>query len=149
MRFSMTWVVAALAVAQAEGQTTFKLAPAVAVEAEDFTIESGWKVVRNGHGNYMVDIIGYNHVSGERLLGLDSKNANASAYMDVTIPESGAYRLWVRYEYPPFCETRFRVVIQQAGRTVVDHLMGTKTSPRFGFGMSLAKAQHDPAWGPE
>jgi hypothetical protein len=149
MRFSMAWVVAALAVSQAWGQTTFKLAPAVAVEAEDFTIESGWKVVQNGHGNYMVDIIGYNHISGERLLSLDSKTDDASAYMDVTIPESGAYRLWVRYEYPPFCETRFRVVVRQDGRTVIDHLMGTKTSPRFGFGISLAKAQHDPAWGPE
>src|SRR5262249_36876694 len=29
--------------------------PAVAVEAEDFTVQKGWKVVKNGHGNYMVD----------------------------------------------------------------------------------------------
>ena len=35
----------------------FALAPAVALEAEDFTVERGWKVVKNGHGNYMVDIV--------------------------------------------------------------------------------------------
>lgn len=130
-------------------QTPFRLAPAVAVEAEDFHIESGWKVVPNGHGNYMVDIIGFNHISGERLLGIDEKDDSASAFADVTIPESGPYRLWVRYEYPPFCETRFRIAIKQEGRTVLDRLMGTKASPRYGFGEPSAQAQHDPAWGPE
>jgi hypothetical protein len=149
MRSTITLIVASLTVSQAFAQTTFKPARAVAIEAEDFTIESGWKVLKNGHGNYMVDIIGFNHISGERLLGLDSKNDDASAFMDVTIPETGAYRLWVRYEYPPFCETRFAVIVQQNGRTAVDHVMGTKTSLRFGFGEPLAKAQHDPACGPE
>jgi hypothetical protein len=149
MRIGIVLTVAALTVSQASAQTAFKLSPAVAVEAEDFTIESGWKILRNGHGNYMVDIIGYNHISGERLLGLDSKNDNASAFMDVTIPEAGAYRLWVRYEYPPFCETRFRVVVQQEERTAVDRILGAKNNPRFGFGLPVAKAKHDPAWGPE
>jgi len=149
MRFLISLMVAAVAVSQTFGQTAFKLAAAVAVEAEDFTIESGWKVVQNGHGNYMVDIVGHNHISGERLLGLDSKNENASAYMDITIPETGAYRLWVRYEYPPFCETRFRVLVQQDGHIVLDQVMGTKNGPRFGLGVPVAKVQHDPAWGPE
>ena len=51
-------------------QAPFKLAPAVAVEAEDFAIDKGWKVLKNGEGNYMVDIIGFCHISGERLLHL-------------------------------------------------------------------------------
>jgi len=149
MRIGMGLVAAAVTVSQVSAQTTFQLAPALAIEAEDFTIESGWKVLRNGHGNYMVDIIGYNHISGERLLGLESKNANASAFMDVAVPETGAYRLWVRYEYPPFCEARFRIVVQQDGRTVVDRVLGAKDNLRYGFGVPVAKAQHDPAWGPE
>ena len=101
----------------------FVLAPAVALEAEDFTVEKGWAVVKNGQGNYMVDIIGFNHISGERLLGLDEKDEAASAYRDIVVPESGAYRLWVRYEYPAFCETRFRVVVEQGGRAVLDAVM--------------------------
>jgi hypothetical protein len=127
----------------------FKLAPAVAIEAEDFKVESGWKVIRNGQGNYMVDIIGFNHISGERLLGIDSKNSTASAFADITVPETGSYRLWVRYEYPAFCETRFRVVVQQNGRDVLDLIMGKKDSSRQAFGELLPRAQHDPAWGPE
>ena len=58
--------------APAPAKPVFQLAPAVAVEAEDFTVESGWRVVKNGAGNYMVDIIGFQHLSGERLLSLDS-----------------------------------------------------------------------------
>ena len=123
--------------------------PAVALEAEDFHVEAGWKVVANGQGNYMVECIGFNHISGERLLCIDGKDETASAFLDVVIPETGAYRLWVRYEYPAFCETRFRVLVQQDGKTVLDHAMGTKDSPRYGFGDPKPMAQHDPAWGPE
>lgn len=149
MRFFSAIVFLVLSVGAGIAQTEFKLAPAVAVEAEDFHVESGWKVVENGRGNYMVDIIGFNHISGERLLGLDASDTNASAYLDVRIPETGAYRLWVRYEYPPFCETRFRIVVEQDGRRAINSIMGAKNSPRFGFGEPLAKTQHDVAWGPE
>ncbi len=127
----------------------FKLAPAVAVEAEDFQVSTGWKVVKNGGGNYMVDMIGFNHLSGERLLSLDGKEEKGFAFLDVTIPEAGKYRLWVRYEYPAFCETRFRVTIEQEGVARLDHVMGTKDSPRYAFGDLVPKAQHDPSWGPE
>jgi hypothetical protein len=126
----------------------FKLAPAVAVEAEDFTIESGWKVVQNGHGNYMVDMVGFNHISGERLLCIDEKNETASAFIDVTVPVAGKFKLWVRYEYPTFTETRFRVIVEQGGK-VLDVVMGKKDSLRHGFGDPVAKAQHDPSWGSE
>ena len=146
------WLIAVLlfAVSRADAQPPpFKLAPAVAVEAEDFQIESGWKVIINGHGNYLVDVIGFNHISGERLLSLDGKDDNGSAFLDVTIPEAGKYRLWARYEYPAFCETRFRVVVEQDGKSVLDHVMGTKESLRYAFGDPKAKAQHDPSWGPE
>jgi hypothetical protein len=149
MRFLLAPMVVTLIVHQAAGQSDFKLAPAVAVEAEDFHIESGWKVIRNAPGNSLADGSGSNHISGERLLGLDSKNETASAYLDVTIPESGAYRLWVRYEYPPFCETRFRVKMEQDGRTVIDRMVGASSNPRYSLGELSAKPQHDPANGCE
>ena len=120
MRVFISLALVALPIGAAPAQTTFKLAPALAVEVEDFTIESGWKVIKNGHGNYMVDMIGFNHISGERLLGIDAKDETAAAYADVVVPTAGKYRLWVRYEYPAFCETRFRVVVEQGGKPVAD-----------------------------
>jgi hypothetical protein len=133
---------------RAEAQP-FKLAPAVAVEAEDFSIESAWKVLRNGQGNYMVDIIGFNHISGERLLSLPGTAKSGRATREITLPSAGKYRLWVRYEYPAFCETRFGVSIEQGGKEVFRATMGSKESLRYAFGDPAAKAQHDPAWGPE
>lgn len=127
----------------------FTLAPAVVVEAEDFTVTKGWKVIRNGQGNYMVDAIGFNHVSGERLLGIDGQDQTAAAHADVEVPAAGKYRLWVRYEYPAFCETRFAVVVEQDGKKLVEQVMGKKDSPRYSFGDVVTKTQYDPSWGPE
>jgi len=127
----------------------FRLAPAVAVEAEDFVIESGWKAIRNGQGNYMVDIVGFNHCSGERLLSLPAEARVGKAYLDVTIPVAGTYRLWVRYEYPPFSETRFRIVVEQGGKTLLDRVAGARDNPRYAFGEQTARPQYDPPWGPE
>ncbi len=149
MRWLSAVVMGCAFAAAAAGQQAFQLAPALALEAEDFQVESGWKVIRNGGGNYMVDAVGFNHVSGERLLGIDEKDETASAFLDVAVPETGAYRLWVRYEYPAFCETRFRVVVRQAGKVAIDRVLGTKDSPRYAFGDPVPRAQHDPAWGPE
>lgn len=127
----------------------FVLKPAVAMEAEQFTVERGWTVVKNGHGNYMVDIIGFQHISGERLLCTDEKNATASAYRDITVPAAGAYRLWVRYEYPPFTDARFQVSVVQGGTTVAQMLMGVKDNPRAAFGDYRFRPQYDPSWGSE
>lgn len=127
----------------------FQLKPAVALEAEDFTVEKGWKVVRNGQGNYMVDIIGFQHISGERLLCADAKDTAASAYRDITVPVTGDYRLWVRYEYPPFTDAPFQVTVLQNNKKAAEKLMGAKDNPRLAFGDTTFKAQYDPSWGSE
>jgi hypothetical protein len=135
----------------AQPKPAFTLAPAVAVEAEDFTVADGWKVVADGEGNYMVDMIGFNHISGERLLSLDRKASSGKASTTVQVPETGAYKLWVRYEYPAFCECRFRVRIEQGDVEVVSAIVGKKDSLRLSSlsGKPEMKAQHDPSWGPE
>lgn len=48
--------------------------PAIAIEAEDFTVQAGWKAIRMGEGNYAVDIIGFMHTSGERFLHVESRD---------------------------------------------------------------------------
>jgi len=127
----------------------FELKPAVAMEAEDFTVEQGWKVVKNGQGNYMVDMIGFQHIGGERLLCVDEKDTTASAYKDITVPVAGDFRLWVRYEYPPFTDDRFQAIVMQGGKVVAEKLMGAKDNLRAAFGDYQFKAQYDPSWGSE
>jgi hypothetical protein len=127
-----------LAIPEVAAQTAFKPAPAVALEAEDFTVESGWKIIKSSQGK---------HVSGERLLGVDGKDETASAFADVTVPETGAYRLWVRHAYRPARETRFRVIVWQDGQVVLDHVMGKKDSHRYAPGRPVAETQPDPVEG--
>ncbi|MHB0938608.1 MAG: beta-galactosidase trimerization domain-containing protein [Armatimonadota bacterium] len=127
----------------------FQLKPAVALEAEDFKVEKGWKVMQNGQGNYMVDIIGFQHISGERLLCADAQDTTSSAYRDITVPVDGNYRLWVRYEYPPFMDAPFQVTILQNNKKAAEKLMGAKDNPRLAFGDVNFKAQYDPSWGSE
>ncbi len=135
---------------RASDDSPFHLAPAVAIEAEFFEVERGWRVIQNGRGNYMVDTIGFQHIGGERLLGIDEIDASASAHADVEIPEAGDYRLWVRYEYPPMTDARFRVEVAQDGEIVAGSVMGARDNPRYAFtDQTTPRPQFDPPWGAE
>jgi hypothetical protein len=125
------------------------LKPAVGAEAEEFTIESGWKIIKNGEGNYTVDIIGFGHIGNERVLSLPSDATSGSAYLDVNVPEDGPYTLWVRYEYPAFTEARFKAQIEQNGKVVAEKILGMKDSPKLHFNKPELVPQYDPPWGPE
>ena len=116
MRIPLALALTVLFAANLPAQTPFKLAPAVALEAEDFTVESGWKVVpqrpRQLHGGYhrlqphLRRAPARHRRQGRDRLRLPRRRPS---------PRPATYRLWVRYEYPAFCETRFRVV-DRAGR---------------------------------
>ncbi len=125
------------------------LKPAVAAEAEEFKVQSGWKIVKNGEGNYSVDIIGFSHVGNERFLSLPSDAKEGSASLDVNVPVEGPYKLWVRYEYPAFTEVRFKAVVEQEGKVVAEKVMGMKDSPKLQFNSVDLTPQYDPPWGPE
>ncbi len=125
------------------------LKPALPMEAEDAKIASGWKVIKNGEGNYNVDIIGFGHIGGERLLHLPARAKSGVAVLTGNAPVDGNYRLWVRYEYPAFSDLRFKVKVTQSGKALAEKIMGAKDNPRAGFGSPKLMAQHDPSWGPE
>ncbi len=122
----------------------------VFVEAEHFEpVGDGWSVVMMGQGNYMVDIIGFQHISGERLLSAKSDVKDARATATIQIPEDGDYRLWTRYETPTNCEQRFRVEIRQSDKVAVSVLMGERDAPKYWFGGKKPVGQYDASWGSE
>src|ERR1051326_3636728 len=122
----------------------------VVMEAEDFKPKgAGWKVVMNGQGNYMVDIIGFNHISGERVLSADAHTKDAKAVATVQIPEAGDYRVWSRFEMPTGTEERFRVEVRQNGKLVGSAVMGEKDALKYWFGDPKPVAQYDAPWGSE
>jgi hypothetical protein len=128
--------------------------PALTIEAEDFVpikpaLGAGWKAIRDGEGNYMVDIVGFNHVSGEHLLQAPASAKNATAKADITIPASGTYRVWSRFEQPTNCDNRFRVEVEQSGKVLGSATMGEKDAPKHFFNAKQPVAQADPSWGSE
>src|SRR3954468_5627614 len=98
----------------------------ILLEAEDFVPDGaapgtspsqGWRPIKVGQGNYMVDSIGASHVSGEALLYAPADAVGARAILDSTVPRAGQYRLLARYEYPAReCHVRFAVGVEQPGR---------------------------------
>jgi hypothetical protein len=150
----LTWCLITIAcffTVSVSAQQPFTLAPAVVAEAEDFTVERGWKAIKIGEGNYSVDIIGFSHTSGERFLHAGAKDTTASAYLDIRVPQAGPYRLWARYEYMPFTEARFKMIVEQNGKVVAEKVMGGKENPRtcpWSDGTKL-ESQYDPPWGNE
>lgn len=130
----------------------FARAPGVlALEAEDFKPEgsAGWRTIQNGQGNYMVDIIGYSHISGERVLSGAANSKGARATATVQIPASGTYRVWSRFEQPTGMNNQFRVEIRQNGRIVASGLMGERDAPKWFPGGKEPVGQADFSWGSE
>lgn len=122
----------------------------VVIEAEDLKPQGeGWKVVMNGQGNYMVDIIGFQHISGEHLLSAPADAKDAKAVGTVQIPEAGDYRVWARYETPTNTQEQFRVEIRQAGRVVASAVMGEKDAPKYWYGGKTPIGQYNAPWGSE
>ena len=126
-------------------------APAgVVVEAEHFKpLDDGWRVVMNGQGNYMVDIIGFQHISGERLLCAHARAVDAKAVATVQVPEDGDYRVWSRFETPTQTQERFRIEIRQQGKLIGSAVMGKKDAPKYWFGGKDPVGQYDASWGSE
>lgn len=127
------------------------LTASAVVEAEDFTPQgaNGWRVVKNGEGNYMVDTIGFNHISGERVLSAPANAKDAVARSRLKIPAAGTYRVWSRFEQPTQTENRFRVTIRQNGKIVGEAVMGERLAPKYFFADKNAVPQHDAPWGSE
>ena len=122
-------------------------AAALAVEAEDFVPrDAGWRVVKNGEGNMMVDAIGFTHISGERLLSAPADASDARAVAAVVVPVAGDYKVWARFEQPVGTENRFTVRIRQNGREIGAQTLGERAAVKQFFGL-LPSADAGAPWG--
>ena len=132
------------------------LPPGVVVEAEDFvprgtpgSVGGNWNTLFNGQGNSMVDIIGHQHISGERVLSAPAQAKEALASAKIQLPAPGDYRLWARFEQPTNAENRFRVEVRQGKAEVQTAVMGQRDAPKFIFGAREPDGQADASWGSE
>lgn len=65
------------------------------------------------------------------LLGAKAEVVDATATSRVNIPEAGAYRVWSKYQSPPYFNFLHRVEVWQAGKMVFSHDYGKLNAERM------------------
>jgi hypothetical protein len=105
------------------------------LEAEDFTPDGpGWRAIKVGQGNYMVDSIGASHVSGESLLHAPADAVGAKASLNSTVARAGQHRLLACYEHPAHTHhTRVTVTVEQPGSAATRIELGAPEATRSWF----------------
>ncbi len=104
----------------------------VVVEAERFTpVETGgWRRVYQD-ASFASATFGGMWVSQGAVLGAPPSSENHTATHTVAIPESGQYRVWSKYQAPPYLNFQHRVEIRQNDTLVYSHEYGRSDAPRF------------------
>lgn len=100
------------------------------VEAEDFSIESGWQVVP-WRENYFASTFAISFLSRMACLGAPEQLAvPALASLRVEVPRAGEYQLLARYEQPWAFSVEFDLEVEQNGRAS-RHVFGRLSDPKI------------------
>jgi len=107
-------------------------APIVIVaEAERFEVQRGdWKATPQDY-SYASHTYGGMWVSQGGLLGAPSNSSGAIARTTLQIPEAGDYRVWSKYQAPPYFQYPHRLEILQNGKVIFSHVYGKNGTPRL------------------
>ncbi len=103
----------------------------VVAEGEFFTPQgTGWKATHQDH-SLASHTYGGMWVSNGGLLGIDPKSAGKVATLDVNIPVAGSYRVWSKYQAPPYFNYAHKIEVIQNGKTVFTYDYGKELAPKF------------------
>jgi hypothetical protein len=130
----------------------------IVIEAEDMTGVAqnkfgpgkGWQVGRWGQDLYQNMVFGGVWASRLRTAMTDATSTPAQAYSDITVPAAGTYKVWAKYEAPPFFNYAFGLRIQSLAnkKTVFDKTYGLRESAKqFSFNDKLIKGDLYWTWG--
>ncbi|NQU11429.1 hypothetical protein HQ590_11600 [bacterium] len=138
-----------VAVNHANAQTApAAAAPTVIVaEGEFFTPQAGkaragWKLTPQDQ-SYASHTYGGMWVMNGALIGAPAQSVGAVATQQITVPVAGAYRVWSKYQAPPYFNYRHKLEIVQGGKTVFSHVYGKVDAPRF---WSFSAGMHPQIW---
>jgi len=123
-----------------------KAAPTVVVaEGERFAPkdDKGWKPTHqdDSYGSHSYGGMWMTHGG---CLGAPADSAGSVATQAVTIPAAGKYRVWSKYQAPPYFHYLYRVEVRQGGRVKFSHDYGKAGTPR----LWSFSGQSDELWWP-
>jgi len=111
--------------------------PAIVVaEGEQFKVQDnkGWKVTGQDD-SFASHTYGGMWVSNGGLLGAPADSVDSVATTTVTIPEGGLYKVWSKYQSPPYFSFMHRIDVIQNGKTVLSRVYGKIDATRqYSFG---------------
>ena len=131
----------------------------IVIECEDmhgvaqdrFGPAPGWQVGRWGKDLYQNMIFGGVWASGMRTAMTDAGTGPAEAYSDIDVPTDGTYKVWAKYECPPFFNYAFGVRIDPLdvrGKPVFDKVYGLiDAAKHYSFNNQLIKGSLYWSWG--
>ncbi len=83
------------------------------VNAKDFGgTAPEWRVGRAGFDHYQCNVFGGHWQSRTKTAMTDAGDNAAEIIADITIPTAGTYRVWAKYECPPFFNYAFDVFVR-------------------------------------
>lgn len=100
-------------------------APVVLVaEGERFKIEKGdWKATHQDD-SYASHTYGGMWVSQGGLLGAPATSDGAIASYALSVPAAGKFKVWSKYQAPPYFQYPHRIEVEQKGKVVFSHVYG-------------------------
>ncbi|VTS00732.1 beta-galactosidase trimerization domain-containing protein [Tuwongella immobilis] len=129
---AIRWPVFALALGLMTLVASLARGEVVIAEGEQFTptTENGWKVTHQDD-TYGSHTYGGMWMTHGGCLGAAKDVVDAVAAQSITIPKAGAYRIWSKYQAPPYFNYLHRIEIIQGGKVVFSHDYGRKGTDRL------------------
>ena len=104
----------------------------VIAEGEKFRAldDKGWKVThqQDSYGSHTYGGVWMTHGG---CLGAPAESEGSVASQTVTISAAGKYRVWSKYQAPPYFNYLHKIEVLQNGRTVFSHTYGKAGTPRL------------------
>jgi hypothetical protein len=125
-------ILAACCAVAALGAEAGPPATVVVAEGEAFKPldEKGWKVTSQDD-SYASHTYGGMWVTHGGLLGAPAESDGSVAVQTVNVPAAGKYRVWSKYQAPPYFNYLHRIEIVQGGKTVYAQVYGKDQTPRL------------------
>lgn len=118
--------------------------------------DQGWRIVHQDD-SWASHSYGGMWVMHGGLIAAPADSVGSVAEQTVTIPADGAYRIWSKYQSPPYFRYRHQIEVLQNGQVVYSHIYGEIDAERFwSFSAGIRRelwwrwgVDHDAAEAPE
>ncbi len=129
---ALAWTFPVAAQGQAAAGQADETPPTIIVaEGEQFTPQGkGWNVTHqnDSYGSHTYGGMWVTHGGG---LGAPADSVGAVAVQKVQIPKAGKYRVWSKYQAPPYFQYLHKIEIVQNGQSLFSHIYGKAGTPRL------------------